>query len=150
MTFTKEMCLCLSYKNKPFEKKEKKASLGCAACWFVVLHRGIKRPVLRNSFIGIVYVWDYSLQRALASLSSTSVHYKSPLITTRCRPLSSSYSTVEEHFNTLWPVIILRAARPSWSIKHMTLKARQKEKATGTRRKKEEMGGRRNGACVSK
>lgn len=84
----------------------------------------------------------------------TSVHYKSLQITTCCRPLSSSYSTVqaEEHFIT--PATSRNPPTSMALTEHQTHENRGEEKDEGARDEEEEVeeerraGGLRNGLCL--
>lgn len=114
--------------------KADQASLGFMsgqlAKWAILLRNQedyIKKLLYRNgACMRLQFTVAFWLWWALPSLSLTSVHYKSLQITTCCRPLSSLYSTAEEHFITLSPVIILRPAWPPWSIKQITRKQRRR------------------------
>lgn len=135
--YRKKMCLYMSLKKIWLLCEADEATLGfmsgstgwvSSTVWLRNQEDCVKKLLYWNgACMRLQFTVAFWLWWALPSLSLTSVHYKSLQITTCCRPLSSSYSTAKEHFITLSPVIILRPAWPSRSIKHMTLKQRKRE-----------------------
>lgn len=126
--------MCVIKNVKSFEKLTRLHQALCLAHWLSEWHSLIKKSRGLHQEIALLEwcMYEITVYSGFLALMSTSliIHNFSalqiPSITTCCRPLSSLYSTAEEHFITLPPVIILRPAWPSRSIRGMTLKQRQR------------------------